>query len=242
MIKSGIIGLSLFIFVWKYISRAMNLLLRCYSLNKLHLFIGIVLANILIIWLSKSVLINDIVFYNTFSEQLTYDRSLKLFDDMKRFAWMSYAATPILLLIKFALVSLVLYIGVIFFNIRDKVTLGSVFKVIITSEIIFVFAGLVKFLWFYLFAGNYDLNDIGFFYPLSLVNFFETNEVNRIWISPLQTVNLFQILYIISLSYGLNRVCEIRKADSEKIVLLSYIPALLLWVALIMFLSIDTAI
>jgi hypothetical protein len=131
---------------------------------------------------------------------------------------------------------------VIFFNIRDKVTLGSVFKVIITSEIIFVFAGLVKFLWFYLFAGNYDLNDIGFFYPLSLVNFFETNEVNRIWISPLQTVNLFQILYIISLSYGLNRVCEIRKADSEKIVLLSYMPALVLWVALIMFLSIDTAI
>lgn len=219
----------------------MNLLLRYYSLNRLQLFIGIVLANLILIWLSRSVLINEIVFYNTFSEQFTYDRSLKLFEDMRRFAWISYAFTPIILLIKFSLVSFVLYIGIVFCNIQDKVSLGSVFKIVIANEIIFVCAGFVKFLWFYLFAGNYDLNDIGFFYPLSLINFFKTIEVNRFWIYPLQTVNLFHVVYIISISYGLNKVCEIAKADSDKIVLLSYLSALVLWVALIMFLTIDAS-
>jgi hypothetical protein len=101
--------------------------------------------------------------------------------------------------------------------------------------------GFIKFLWFYLFAGNYDLNDIGFFYPLSLINFFKTSEVNRLWIFPLQTVNVFQMVYIISISYGLNKVYEIEKSDSDKIVLLSYLPALILWVALIMFLTIDAS-
>ena len=199
------------------------------------------MANLIIIWLSKAVLINEIVFFNTFSEQFTYDRSLKLFEDMRRFAWIGYVFIPIMLLIKFSLVSLVLYIGIVFCNIQDKVSLGSVFKIVIAGEIIFVSANLIKFLWFCLFAGNYDLNDLGFFYPLSLINFFKTVEVNRLWIFPLQTVNIFQIIYIISISYGLNKVCKIEKSYSDKIVLLSYLPALVLWVAFIMFLTIDAS-
>jgi hypothetical protein len=219
----------------------MNLLARYYSQKGLHLFIGIVIANLILIWLSKALLINEVVFYNAYSEQLTYDRSLKLFEDMKKLSWISYAFCPIMLLIKFSLISFVIYIGIVLSDVQNKISLGSVFKIVIASEIIFVSVGFIKFLWFYLFAGNYDLNDIGFFYPLSLINFFKTSEVNRLWIFPLQTVNVFQMVYIISISYGLNKVYEIEKSDSDKIVLLSYLPALILWVALIMFLTIDAS-
>ena len=217
----------------------MNLLIRYYSLNRLQLFIIIVLANLILIWLSKNLLINEVVFYNAFSEQLTYDRSLKLFEDLKNLSWVSYVFTPVMLLLKFSIISFVIYIGLIFSNIQDKISLGVVFKIIIASEIIFVFAGIVKFIWFYLFAGNYDLNDLGFFYPLSLINFFSRGELSRIWVFPFQTVNLFHILYIILISYGLNKVCLIEKRDSDKIVLQSYLPALFLWVVLIMFLTIE---
>jgi hypothetical protein len=220
----------------------MNLLLHYYSLKRLHLFIGIVLANLFVMWLSKTVLINEIVFYNTYSEQLSYDRSLRLFEDMNSIAWISYAFIPIMLLIKFLLVSLLLYVGVVFCNIQNRISLGTVFKTVIASEFVFVIGGLLKFLWFYLFAGNYDLNDLGFFYPLSLINFFKTNEVARIWIYPLQTINLFHFTYIFLISYGLYKIGEIEKADSEKVVLSSYLPGLFLWVVLIMFLTIDTAI
>ena len=174
----------------------MDILVRYYNLNRLKLFTVIVLANLLIIWLSRAVLINEIVFYNTFSEQLAYDRAIKLFEEMRRLSWISYAFTPFILLIKFCFVSLVLYTGVVICNIQDKISLGSVFKIVIASEIVFVAASLVKFLWFYFFAGNYDLNDLGFFYPLSLINFFKTGDVSRIWIFPLQAANMFQILYI----------------------------------------------
>jgi hypothetical protein len=218
----------------------MNLLLKYFNLSKTQLFVGIVLINLVIIWLSKSILINEIVFYNTYSEQLTYDRSIKLFQKLKEIAWISYVFYPILLIGKFTLVSSVLYIGIFFCNLQYKITFGSVFKIVIASELIFIIAGLIKFLWFCFFAGNYDLNDMSFFYPLSLINLFKISEVDKIWIYPLQIVNIFQAIYFIALSYGLNKVCMIDKHDSDKIVLTSYLPALVLWIALIMFISIDT--
>jgi hypothetical protein len=218
----------------------MTLIQRYFNLKGFPLFLIIAIGNLLMIWLSKSVLINEVVFYNAFSEQLTYDRAIQLFESFQSMSWISYVVSPLIFIIKFSLISLVLYIGIIFYNLQYKVPFGSVFRIVIASDIVFLTAGLTKFFWFYLFAGNYDLNDINFFYPLSLINIFKAEEVGKIWIYPMQTVNLFHIAYLILLSYGLNNVCKIDKHDSEKIVLLSYLPGLLLWLTLIMFISIDT--
>jgi hypothetical protein len=217
----------------------MNLLVRYYNLKGFHLFLGIVSANLFLIWLSRTILINEIVFYNTYSEQLSYDRSLVLFEDIKKLEWLSYVLNPIVLLVKFSLISFIVYVGIFLSNVQTKISLGSIFKIVIASEVIYVAVGFIKFFWFYLFAGNYDLNDLGFFYPLSLINFFTKEEVSRIWILPMQTINLFHLFYIISISFGLSHVCSINKTDSDKIVLLSYIPALFLWTVLIMFLTIN---
>ena len=219
----------------------MNILTRYYNLKWLQLFSIILVANLLMIWLSKTVLINETVFYNTFSEQLSYDRSLKLFESIRRLSWVGYVFTPFLLLLKFSAISLVIYTGIILSNNQERVTLGSVFKVVIASEIVFLLAGFLKLLWFYLFAGNYNLTDLGFFYPLSLINFFKTGEVSKLWVFPLQAVNAFNIIYIFSVSYGLSRVTDLEKANSDKVVLMTYSPALTLWIALIMFFSIDSS-
>ena len=220
----------------------MNLLIKYFSLKGLHLYIGVFLSNILLIWLSKTLLINDVVFYNAFSSQLTYDRSLQLFQAMKRLSWISYALTPVILLIKFLMITFVIYIGAFFFNVQSKLPLGSIFKIVIASEIVFVIAGFVKFFWFYLFAGNYNLNDLWFFYPLSLVNFFNKSELSKVWIYPFQTINLFHLFYIFLISIGLNKLCDIEKSYSDRIVFLSYLPALIVWVSLIIFLTIDVSI
>jgi hypothetical protein len=219
----------------------MNLLERYYSLTRLQLFIIIVVASLILIWLSRTLLINEVVFYNAYSEQLTYDRSLKLFEDFNKLSWITYVISPLILLIKFSIISFVLYIGIVLYNVHSKISLSSVFKIVMASEAIFVLAGIIKLSWFYFFAGNYDLNDLGFYYPLSLINFFKRSELSKIWVFPFQTVNIFHILYIISISYGLNRICLIEKSDSDKIVLLSYIPALVLWIVFIMFLTIDVS-
>jgi hypothetical protein len=196
----------------------------------------------IIFWLSKNVLINEVVFYNSYSEQLTYERSMRLFDEINRLSWINYVFLPLLLLLKFTFISIVLYTGVFFCDLHRKISFGIIFRIVIASEIVFVIAGFIKFLWFYLFAGNYDINEINFFYPLSLINLFHVSEVNKFWIFPLQSVNVFQVLYILFLSYGLNKAGQIERSESEKVVIYSYMPALVFWIVLIMFISIDSSV
>jgi hypothetical protein len=218
----------------------MGLLQQYYNLSKTKLFLGIVLANLFILWLSKTFLMNEMVFYNTYSEQLTYDRALRLFENINKWSWINYVLVPIMLVIKYTLVSIVLYTGVFFCNLHYKISFGSIYKIVIASDVIFLIPGLIKFLWFLFISKDYDLNDLGFFYPLSLINLFKITEVNKIWIYPLQILNLFQFIYVFALSYGLRKVGNISDSESDKIVLSSYLPALALWIVLIMFISIDS--
>jgi hypothetical protein len=219
----------------------MNSIVGYFNISRFRLFLIITAGYFLIFWLSKNILINDIVFYNSYSEQLTYERAMKLFNEMNRIAWLNYVFMPLLLLIKFTLISIVLYTGVFFCDLHRKISFGIIFRIVIASEIVFILAGFLKFLWFYLFAGNYDIHDISFFYPLSLINLFKISEVNKFWIFPLQSVNIFQVLYILLLSCGLNKAGQIEKSESEKVVIYSYMPALLFWVVLIMFISVDSS-
>jgi hypothetical protein len=210
------------------------------SVKGWKLFLGIVTLNLLVIFLSQIILINDIVFFNTYSEQLTYDRSMELFQQMRSYSWLSYMLITVFLLLKFTAIAVLLYIGIYFSDLHKELPLGRIFKVVIISETIFVTASIFKLLWFVFFAGNYTLDDISFFYPLSLINLFNRSEVATYWVYPLQTVNLFQFLYVLLLASGLSEAGSVKKSLTEKVVLSTYVPAIAVWVTLIMFLTIDT--
>lgn len=204
------------------------------------MFSGIVLVELLILLVSQTILIDEIVFFNTYSEQLTYELSMEIFSAMRSYSWISYAITPILLLLKFSALSVLIYIGVFFSDLHKDITLGKIFKVVVVSEIVFVVASVIKMLWFILFAGNYTLDDMNFFYPLSLINLFSRSEVASYWVYPLQTVNIFQVFYVLLLAFGLSRIGSVKKISVDRIVLSTYVPAMAVWIAMILFLTIDT--
>lgn len=204
------------------------------------LFLGIVSLNLLTIMVSQLTLINEIVFFNSYSEQLTYDNAKELFQKMMSYSWVSYAIAPALLLLKFSAISTVIFIGIFFNDLHREVTLGKVFKVVIASELIFIAASIVKLLWFIFFAGNYTLEDMSFFYPLSLINLFSRSEVATYWVYPLQTINVFQVLYVLFLALGLSKISPVKKQIADRVVLVTYVPAIAVWVTAIMFLTIDT--
>lgn len=216
----------------------MELAVKYFEIRKTTLFIIIISGHLILAWLSRVLLIDEIVFYNTYSEQLTYDRAMTLFENTKKLAWIGYVIIPVILLIKFTLISTVIFIGVFLLEKSDLVTFGKIFGVVIACEAVFILAGFSKFLWFCFFAGNYDLNELGFFYPLALSNFFNFSEIDRIWIFPLQTLNLFQLAYILFLSLGLRIRSGVPRSVAEKSVLVSYLPGLILAISLIMFLTI----
>lgn len=215
----------------------MSILDEYFSIKWPKLFGIILVLYMLSLWLSQS-LVDEIVYYNTFSEQLTYDRALELYGVLKRNSWIAYLSFPIILSIKISSISLILNIGVIFTGLQNQISLSRMFKVVTASEIVFVFAAFIKILWFSYFAGNYTMNDISYFYPASLLNLFSEYEVDRIWIMPLQTANLFHLSYILLLIYGIKVVGKLNSIHSEKIVAGTYLPVLLIWIAFIMFLTV----
>ena len=204
------------------------------------MFSGIVLVELLILWVSQTVLIDEIIFFNTYSEQLTYELSMEIFSAMRSYSWISYAILPILLLLKFSTLSVLIYIGAFFSDLHKDITLGKIFKVVVVSELVFVVASVIKMLWFILFAGNYTLDDMNFFYPLSLINLFSRSEVASYWVYPLQTINIFQVFYVLLLAFGLSRISSVKKISVDRIVLSTYVPAMAVWIAMILFLTIDT--
>lgn len=209
------------------------------SLKGWKLFLGIVSMNLLVILLSQLTLINETVFFNTYSEQLTYERSMELFQKMQTYSWVSYVLAPVLLFLKFSAISVLLYIGVFFSDLHRDIPLRKIFKVVIACESVFIGASMIKLLWFVFFAGNYTLQDISFFYPLSVINLFKRSEVAIYWVYPLQTVNLFQFLYVLLLAFGLSKAGSVNKKSVDKVVLATYVPAIAVWVTVIMFLTID---
>lgn len=201
---------------------------------------GIITALYLTLMLISQSLVNEIVYYNTFSEQLTYDRAAELYGILRKRFWLTYPLFPIILLIKVTSVSLVIYAGVLLSGFQRQIPLARVIRVVTSAEIIFVLAAAVKVLWFCFFAGNYTLTDINFFYPASLINLFSRQEVDSLWIFPLQTMNLFHLFYILLLIYGLKVSGKLTGAISEKVVAGTYLPALLVWIAFIMFLNVKS--
>jgi hypothetical protein len=163
---------------------------------------------------------------------------MELFSMMKSYSWASYLLGPLVLTIKFSVVSLVIYIGVFFSDMQKEITMGKVFTVVIACEVVFVLASIIKLLWFIFFAGNYTLNDLNFFYPLSLVNLFQQSEVAPYWVYPLQAVNLFQLAYVVMLSAGLAKLSSVKRDATDRIVLITYLPAIAIWIVFIVFLTI----
>jgi hypothetical protein len=212
---------------------------RFLAIKSWRLIGGVVFANLLILFLSQMALVNEVVFFNTYSEQLTYDRAMEIFARMRSLTWVSYIITPVLLILKFSAISVLIYIGVFFSDLHREITLGKIFKVVVVSEIVFVVASIIKLLWFIFFAGNYTLDDMSFFYPLSLLNFFSRSEVASYWVYPLQTVNIFQLVYILLLAIGLSRISSIKREKADRVVIATYVPAIAVWAALVMFLTLD---
>ena len=126
----------------------------------------------------------------------------------------------------------------IFLN-NIKTDFKEVLNIILKVEFVFLSIPIIKLIWFYFFQTNYTLEDIQYFYPLSALNIIGYKGLESWLIYPLQTLNVFELAYIIILSYQIGTVTKTNADTGLKIVGSSYIPALLLWVTIVMFFTLN---
>lgn len=187
--------------------------------------------------------INDLI-YQSYSVKLTALQIKEIFVLQEKWNWLSYTIIPILLLIKSSLISSVLYIGTFFYS-KNKVTFKQLFNTVVKAEFIFLSVGVLKIVWFYFFQTSYTLEDLQYFFPLSALNIIGYKGLDAWFIYPLQVLNLFELAYWLLLSYFIGKLAFTEKDKGKpmdlgfKIVASSYGSALLLWVVVVMFFTLN---
>ena len=182
--------------------------------------------------------------YQSYSEKLTTVQIEKVFAFQEKWRWISYALVPLLLLLKISLIASVLYIGTFFYS-KVKVTFKQLFDAVIKAEFVFLLVSILKIVWFYFFQTNYTLEDLQYFYPLSALNIVGYQGLESWFIYPLQVLNLFELAYWLLLSYFVGKLAFTEKDKGKpmdlgfKIVASSYGSALLLWVVVVMFFTLN---
>lgn len=188
-------------------------------------------------FISNQFLVSDNLFYNSFAEQLTAEKIDTIIAQTQQWAWLGYVFIPIIYLLKFSVIALILLTG--FFIINKKVSFSLLFKAVMLAEIPFLLVPLIKLLWFMFIQTNYTFQDLQYFFPLSALQLFEVANLPTWQIYPLQLLNLFELVYWISLAYWLKRLLLISLTSGMEMVIASYGTSLLLWVVFITFLSLS---
>lgn len=206
-----------------------------------HTFLKYLLVCFLFILISevlKSTMNYKDLIYNSLAEKLSSNQIKEILYLQDKWQWVGYIFVPIYILLKTTIISSILYIGIFFFSKKD-INFNSIWNCVIKAEFIFLLVPIFKIIWFYFFQTNYTLEDIQYFYPFSALNIVGYKGLDPWLFYPFQTLNLIELCYIIYLSYQIGYLTK-TNADSElKIVSYSYVPALLLWVTVVMFFTLN---
>lgn len=216
----------------------MNIHTTIFQQKNTTLFVLLIGISALCTFVVSQYVMTGELYYRSMGEQLTLDQIDQFLHTQNRYAWLSYPLLAAINMAKYALIAGILYTGV--FLAGFKVPFGRTFKLVLVAEFVLLVPMIIKTIWFAVMATGYSMDDLQFFYPLSLLSVVNPQAVDPIWHYPLQVLNVFELGYWIVLGWGLHLAIR-KEADfdrSLRIVLASYLPALLLWIVLVMFLTV----
>ncbi len=138
-----------------------------------------------------------------------------------------FVTIPVIYLWKFTVIAFVIWVGCFMFGY--KVTYSNCWAIALTSEFIFIIPEFIKIIWFTLVVTDPTYNEVRMFYPLSLSNFFEFEDMGKRYIYPLKALNLFEPIYWLLLINGVHAFARKQQKVAVYIVFSSYVLLFLLW-------------
>ena len=199
-------------------------------------YLVVVVTSMVLAIAGKYLLNLDSVLYHSLEETYTYEQINEMIVQSNKWEWIGYCFIPVICVIKSSFVALCLGLGILV--ITDRFDFGKMFRVAIKAEAIFLIPVIVKLIWFIFVRTDFDLKELQYFYPLSLLNIFDYTSTEPWLLYPLQVINLFEMVYWVLLAYLITR--ELPEFDIHRsftIVMSSYGVGLVTWVALVAFLT-----
>jgi hypothetical protein len=201
--------------------------------SNLPVFIGFLTIQLLIVFYKQTYLLTEDLYRLIIGAHMTG----RQFDDYLAFVhkwqWVSYLFVPFSLLLRISFAWLCLKVGSF---ITEHFTDVSFWKICIQSEIIFAVGAVAGLLYTEFFVDVESLEQLSV-NPVSLQAIVSSSMPQ--WSAYfLNTLNLFELSYILFLAYLIAVECKTTFLTSLKFVASTYLPALALWVLLVSYLSV----
>ncbi len=189
------------------------------SFNKALFFFAVCLIYFLLVYVQQTLIIDEIAAFKF----LEGPQAL-IFKIIAGFKMLSI---PLVYGIKFTIVGFILWVGCFMWGYN--VSYYKCWSIAMIAEVVFFVPTLIKIFWFLIVDTDPSYWDYTAFFPLSYMNFFDYKEVAEKYWYVNQQLNVFEIVYWVVLSYGVDFAARKKKSVANAIVATSYIPLFLLW-------------
>jgi hypothetical protein len=112
------------------------------------------------------------------------------------------------------------------------------FVAIPQAEFVFLLLPLIRLLWFS-FGDLSSFDKISQFPTFSIIDIFDRDQLGKLVSYPLKLMNIFELMYILFLSYLLSLDIRSTFKLSLKIIISSYGLGLILWVVIVSFIMVN---
>ncbi len=191
-----------------------------FATEKKTAFLLLCLASFLLLYMKKAFIENETAAFE-FLQDRPEGGLLQLISAIQ------FLSIPLVYLWKFTVIAFLLWVGSFLFGYR--ITYSQCYGLAIVSEFIFLVPELLKIVWFLFIRTDPNLHDIRAFYPFSLMHFFDYYDIGKQYVYPLKALNLFEVVYWVSLTNGIHYYARKEKKIAWIIVFSSYVPDFLLW-------------
>ena len=196
-----------------------------------------------LVYLDKSYISTDSKIFDFLAKDYPSSVVQNYMESQKKWWWVSYAVTPVLIGIKVLLVAFCLNFVKIISEKLEDVKFRDILTVVLIAEFVFIIAGFYKFFNFYLIDTDYTLETLQTYYPLSLINYKEAISKEKWLAYPLQLLNVFEIMYWGVLAWGIWQLVDKKISYQRSLgyVALTYGIGLLFWVGVVCFLILSVS-
>ena len=200
------------------------------------LLLTIILVLISTVFLVNHTIVNNDLLIQSMGDQIPIEQINSLLEAKSHYEWVNYLLLVGFAFLKYLIIAGIIDAGLLLSSIDVK--FSKILKLVIIAEFVFFIPIIIKILWFSFIVQSYDLKDLSFFSPLSVLNFFAVNSIGQAWVYPLSLINIFELTYIGVLAFGIKQLISTSFDNALKIIVSSYLPALFVWVLFIAFLTI----
>ena len=207
------------------------------------IFISLIFINLLLFYLESNFIRTDSKVFDFLAKDYPSSVVQNYMESQKKWWWVSYAVTPVLIGIKVLLVAFCLNFVKIISEKLENVKFRDILTVVLIAEFVFIIAGFYKFFNFYLIDTDYTLETLQTYYPLSLINYKEAISTEKWLAYPLQLANVFELMYWGVLAWGIWQLADKKISYQRSLgyVALTYGIGLLFWVGVVCFLILSVS-